>query len=136
MLNDEDNDRREVAKKLSLAIASIGDGGKARLANKCGVTPQAITGWEKDGKITFLNLVKVAIETNKSLEFFAPDRLMKIAEPITGYSVDIKNTNYNKALAILDELFIYQQNKWLAQADEYLIEARAIRSEMAKKEEI
>jgi hypothetical protein len=40
-----------------------------------------------------------------------------------------KTNNEKKALAIMGELFIVQQNKWLAQADEYLKEAREIRAE-------
>jgi len=136
MLNDDEIDRLEVADKIRTAIASLGDGGKVRLANKCGVTPQAITGWGKTGQITFINLVKVAVETNKSLDYFAPSKSIKIAEPASNYVVDCKTDNQIKALAILEELFIYQQNKWLALADEYLKEAREIRAEIKIKQNL
>lgn len=43
---------------------------KVELAGKIGVRSQAITGWEKNGKIDKKNLAKLAAFTGKRLEFF------------------------------------------------------------------
>lgn len=45
----------------------------AALAEACGITPQAVNGWRKTGRIAKRHLAKVAELTGKPLEYFLGD---------------------------------------------------------------
>lgn len=45
----------------------------AHLAEVCNVTPQAVNGWRKNGRIAKKHLAKIAAETKKPLEYFLGD---------------------------------------------------------------
>lgn len=62
-------DSDEMAKRLRIAIKDAGITGSA-LARACGVKPQAVSGWKKNGRIAKGHLETVARMTKKSLEYF------------------------------------------------------------------
>lgn len=66
-LTDDTKAQSAIAERIRQAIASKPRGIKVKIADKCGVKPQAITGWEKLGKIDKSHLAVVADETGYSL---------------------------------------------------------------------
>jgi transcriptional regulator with XRE-family HTH domain len=62
-------DSDEMAKRLRIAIKDAGITG-SELARACGVKPQAVSGWKKNGRIAKGHLETVARMTKKSLEYF------------------------------------------------------------------
>lgn len=72
MLNNESQDdayRKELASRVREAIASLGRGGKTRIAKECDVSPQAITGWERNGRVDKSNLAIVSGITGFNLNW-------------------------------------------------------------------
>lgn len=61
--------KETLAERIRAAIADSGRT-KAEIAGACGVTPQALTGWEKTGKVTKYNLVLLSRLTGKPIQFF------------------------------------------------------------------
>ena len=72
MLNIDNNDeqqRLELASRLKEAIASLPRGGKVRIAEACDISPTAITGWIKNGRIDKTNIAIVANMTSYDLNW-------------------------------------------------------------------
>lgn len=68
-----------LGKRVKEAIATLGRGGKRDVANRCGVSEQAVTGWEKTGRIS-------------------KERITVISE-MTGYNTDWLISGIGKKLA-------------------------------------
>lgn len=66
--NDKEN-RMALANRTKEALDSLGWGGKVRIAEKCGVTPQAVTGWLSTGRIDKENLSVISEITGYQLEW-------------------------------------------------------------------
>lgn len=67
-------DAHEIARRIKLAM----DGHKppiksARIAALCGVTPQAVNGWRKTGRVAKRHLAVISRETERPLQFFLED---------------------------------------------------------------
>ena len=67
IINQSDAERLAFAGRIRQAISSLGRGGKTRIAEKCGVSPQAVTGWEKNGRVDKKNLAVIAESAGYSL---------------------------------------------------------------------
>jgi len=78
LYSDEDR-RKELARRLDEAISSIGRGGKTRLAEKCNITPQAVNGWLKTGRIDKDHLVIVAELSHHDLNWLITGKGYKLA---------------------------------------------------------
>jgi hypothetical protein len=138
MLEKEDEKlRKELAEKIKKALSTLPRGGKARIALLCGKTPQAVTGWENSGKISFFQMCVVAKETNLSLEYFAPceKALSKdVNEPTVYYKNNSNNTalveNAEEALLkIYRKLLPSQCKKLIDYANLLALDADQLRSE-------
>jgi phage repressor protein C with HTH and peptisase S24 domain len=70
-----------LAERIRTAIADSGRT-KAEIAGECGVTPQALTGWEKTGKVTKNNLARLAELTGKPLEYFLGQQGASLLSPV------------------------------------------------------
>ncbi len=57
---------------------------KAGLAEHCGVTPQAVTGWVKHGRISKGRIEKVAEYTSKPLDYFLGDVMIPLTRMVIG----------------------------------------------------
>lgn len=66
---EDDRDRLELAARVHEAIKSLGRGGKRRIADRCGVSEQAITGWVKTGRIHKDNLLIVSDASGYELKW-------------------------------------------------------------------
>lgn len=87
----ENAKRMAVSERVKEAIATLSRGGKVRIAEKCGISSQAITGWEKTGRIDKANIAVIAEMTNYSLEWLITGKGEKFRDgslPSIG-----KNTN-------------------------------------------
>jgi hypothetical protein len=60
MLDADPGDAETVRQWLRAALANADAGRKAALAAHCGVTPQAVSGWLKTGRVRKLNLARAA----------------------------------------------------------------------------
>jgi phage repressor protein C with HTH and peptisase S24 domain len=56
LINKEEKEKRQLILRLKEAIASMGRGGKSRIARECGISPTALTGWLKTGSIDKKNI--------------------------------------------------------------------------------
>jgi hypothetical protein len=129
-MNNEDDgyskERIELAKRIETAIDELGSGARSAIARKCGVSKQAITGWIKSGKITFLNMIIVSIETNKSLDYFAGlTGVGSVRENKSDYTAIAKTENEKAALTIARSLPHEVQTIWLADGYKMLQVANA-----------
>lgn len=83
-ITDDTKIQLATAERIREAIASKPRGIKVRIANKCDVKPQAITGWEKLGKIDKNHLAVVADETGYSLDWLITGKGEKLQKkPLT-----------------------------------------------------
>lgn len=69
MLKTEAENRKDLANRLNEALKSLGRGGKKDIAEKCGITEQAVQGWVKTGRIDKDNLMIVAETTGYELKW-------------------------------------------------------------------
>lgn len=69
MVTEKNQNDLELAKRLTIAIGSLGRGGKARIAETLGVSPQAVTNWIQRGAISKPNLSMVSNITGYNLQW-------------------------------------------------------------------
>lgn len=67
MISDETKQRLELANRVKQAIATLKRGGKRKVAEACGVSDQAVTGWIKNGRIDKKHLVVISRMTGFDL---------------------------------------------------------------------
>jgi len=82
MLNIDNNDeqqRLDIASRLKEAIGSLPRGGKVRIAEACDISPTAITGWIKNGRIDKKNIAIVANITGYDLNWLISGKGNKLA---------------------------------------------------------
>lgn len=58
---------------LELAIAALGEGGQVILANRCGVTPQAVNQWVRKGRAPPERVIDIEAATGVSRHALRPD---------------------------------------------------------------
>ena len=80
-INDDKQQNRNLAARLKEAIATLARGGKVRISEKCGVSPTAITGWLKTGRIDKVNIEIGANITGYSLHWLITGKGDKQASP-------------------------------------------------------
>lgn len=71
----------DLCSRISAAIKSAGMT-KSAAAKALGVTPQALTGWTKDGKISITNLYQLAMLTGKTMEWFMAGSFVRNPVPV------------------------------------------------------
>lgn len=78
---DETENRFAIAERTKEAIDSLGRGGKKKIAEKCDISPQAITGWLSTGRIDKENLAIISDLTGYGLEWLISGKGEKSKEP-------------------------------------------------------
>lgn len=63
----------ELGRRIAKALKDVGKT-QVELANYCGVTPQAITGWLKTGRVKKGKLSSIAKFTNRNLDYFLSEK--------------------------------------------------------------
>ena len=81
--NNEEQQRLELATRLKEAIDSLPRGGKVRIAKACDISPTAITGWLKNGRIDKTNIAIVASITAYDLNWLISGKGDKHAKPLS-----------------------------------------------------
>ena len=82
-LSDEERQKMELARRIKEAIASKPRGIKKLIADKCDITPQAITGWTNTGSIDKNHIAVVADETEYNLHWLITGKGPKLKSQLS-----------------------------------------------------
>jgi len=75
-------DAKELARRLVAAMNDPKDGvSSVQLASKCKVTPQAVNGWRKTGRISKRHLKNISEATHRALTYFLDENAESEAQP-------------------------------------------------------
>ena len=98
MVRDQSKKNKDMALRIKTAIDSLGRGGKMHIANLCGISSQAVTGWFSSGTISKDNLAIVSKVTGYSISWLCTGKGSPIEEE------NIQGLGKNPVRLLLDEI--------------------------------
>lgn len=81
----ENDDAKTIRQWLAQSLADATDGRRAALARYCGVTPQAVNGWLRTGRMRKANMARAAEFLGTAPAFSAGP--VQVSEPAPQYSI-------------------------------------------------
>lgn len=63
-------DKEEMARRVRFAFKNVPRGAAARIAVELDITPQAVSGWQRTGKVDKANIPTLARHTGRRVEYF------------------------------------------------------------------